>query len=1014
MRFLFLFCFCLCRHAATAQPLPAIKVTDYHGTAGTNYGKVTCLLQGSSGYLWVGTSNGLLRFDGYAFRHITDTVLSNTVTRLAEDRSGNLWMSLLGGGLVRYQPLTGRFKKYLVQTADASLATAETEMLYFDKNNQLWLGLTQKGLIKADPERGRFEQFDMVDQKRSAYPVVLRKVYNTVYGAATDADGNMWLATHDGLYRFRPQTGDREAVRTASLQQGGQRYDLFGSIIYANDTLWLSAWAGGLSRYAIRTGNWKTWLPGNEKSNGMRGNIITSLQPKNSTEFWCTTSDFGLATFNRRTEAFTFFGKNPGYASIAGGEWMRLVVDKQGAAWALRNENLVKVEVPQPRFLFTPLPVEERWQGGNIFIADRWENDAVELTATQGARGLYVHDKKTGRTVALPVAWLPGEDKGSDLRQLFADSRGKLWVLSRDFLYSYDFQKAALVKEAQPPLYTKARPSNSFVHMAEDRQGNLWIATRRNGVFLYHTLAKTFTHYGSDSASLPSLPSYYIAENVSDAKGRIWLCSPYGFLGYIRPEAGTVHNLADDKAIAPAIKGGQSFSLCTDKEGSVWAGTYFGLCYFDCRGERPVLKKILKAADGLRSNLVGSVAEDRTGNIWCLTDAALCRVRKSDFFVSSFDGSDGIDWSGPAPKLRLGPAGLELLGAKGYYRFLPETFYRQEAAPPLVITAMTVNDKDFFFNEELTQKGRVELSPSQNVFSFEFAALDFMQPGRHSYAYMLEGFDKDWIASGARRFASYTALPGGDYTFKVKTSDGQHLSMPLFIATPFYRTFPFFAALALLVAAITYFYYRGRIAHHREVFALHAKTQTLQKEKAGVMYDALKQQLNPHFLFNSLSSLSSLIGKDDKLANHFVEQLSKVYRYILQNRDKDLVSLGDELKFVNSYVQLQQTRFKQGLRVNVNVGGEHCHGKVVPVVLQNLIENAIKHNSTSADSPLVIRISCADDYLIVENNLQKREAVETSNKQGLLSLKALYGYYTPQPVIVTETADVFIIKIPLL
>jgi LytS/YehU family sensor histidine kinase len=195
---------------------------------------------------------------------------------------------------------------------------------------------------------------------------------------------------------------------------------------------------------------------------------------------------------------------------------------------------------------------------------------------------------------------------------------------------------------------------------------------------------------------------------------------------------------------------------------------------------------------------------------------------------------------------------------------------------------------------------------------------------------------------------------------------------------------------------------------------LENKARLLEKEKTLVMYENLKQQLNPHFLFNSLTSLGSLINVNPKLAGEFLDSLSKTYRYILKSSVNETVPLINEIKFAESYIKLQQTRFEKGLVVNINVDEQYNHRAIVPVTLQNMIENAIKHNIIDEDDPLVIEIYTEDDYIVIRNNLQKKSIVETSNKQGLLNLLSLYRYLTSRLVEVNENEKYFTIKIPLL
>jgi two-component system LytT family sensor kinase len=191
------------------------------------------------------------------------------------------------------------------------------------------------------------------------------------------------------------------------------------------------------------------------------------------------------------------------------------------------------------------------------------------------------------------------------------------------------------------------------------------------------------------------------------------------------------------------------------------------------------------------------------------------------------------------------------------------------------------------------------------------------------------------------------------------------------------------------------------------------KAERLEKEKTQVQFDNLKNQLNPHFLFNALTSLNSLIFENQGLASQFLQHLSKVYRYVLQNKDKNFVTVQTELDFIENYVFLLRTRFESALTITFRINVHSKDKAIVPVTLQILIENALKHNVVDKDRPLSIRIETNDDYLVVSNNLQVRKLVETSNKQGLENLKSLYAFLTDKPVQISSNETEFSVAVPL-
>jgi sensor histidine kinase YesM len=192
------------------------------------------------------------------------------------------------------------------------------------------------------------------------------------------------------------------------------------------------------------------------------------------------------------------------------------------------------------------------------------------------------------------------------------------------------------------------------------------------------------------------------------------------------------------------------------------------------------------------------------------------------------------------------------------------------------------------------------------------------------------------------------------------------------------------------------------------------KAERLEKEKSQVQFDNLRNQLNPHFLFNSLTSLNSLIFENQELASQFLQQLSKVFRYLLQNKDKELVSLKTEMDFIKNYIFLLETRFEKILQVNTQVPDSQLDKRIVPVTTQILIENAIKHNIIDEGKTLQIDILVEADFLVIKNNKQKKVLVETSNKQGLENLKNLYVFLTDTPLDIQEDTHSFVVKIPLL
>ena len=190
--------------------------------------------------------------------------------------------------------------------------------------------------------------------------------------------------------------------------------------------------------------------------------------------------------------------------------------------------------------------------------------------------------------------------------------------------------------------------------------------------------------------------------------------------------------------------------------------------------------------------------------------------------------------------------------------------------------------------------------------------------------------------------------------------------------------------------------------------------EKVKRESLSLQYKVLQDQINPHFLFNSLNVLGSLMDIDVEKAKHFNRELSKFYRDVLHFKDQDIIPLKDEIDFVNKYIYLQQIRFGEALQVDI-IANEKVEGKVIPLSLQALVENAIKHNEISKANPLKIVIAISDDYeLVVENNLQAKQLLEETSKTGLKNLAGRYEYLTGKEMVISKNGGYFRVSLPLI
>ncbi|GAB3991990.1 hypothetical protein GCM10028807_23990 [Spirosoma daeguense] len=976
------------------------------------------MMQDRQGFMWFGTPDGLNRFDGHTFvtfrKNLQDSnsVASNSINRLAEDKDGNIWIGLYNGGVSCYNPRRGRFTHYPLRNVEGhNFQGLEVTGIYADRQNQIWLGVKGEGLVHLDPQTGQTKRYNIVTYKGDAAAQAYLKSYNILYKIYETPDGKFYLVTHDGLYTF-----DRKKHRMQALHHPPARVrlnmhdDVFGPYAVDGDLLWLGAWAGGLSSYNTKTGEWKNFKF--DKRILPTTNIIMGLSLQGKDTLWVTSLDRGFGYFHIPTATFKFIKDRTKFPFLA---YYNLFKDQAGGFWMNADDGLLAVWPRIKPFTYVPVKVKHLDHSTSHIVNNVFENDKYRLIGTWWADGLQVYNKQTGKQKNLPVDISLGEQLQFIL-DVQADSRGNIWVVSRDFLYRFDQATETLVKVKQPPIWSRQVQTNYFRLIQEDRQHMFWLATANNGVFRYDPQQEHYTHYAPTANQ--SLGTRSVRGLTIDTQGRIWVGGRDTYLAFFDAK------LRQFKRVSLTYNGtspSRVLSLLVDKKGYLYVGTDIGLLVYNANQAKPVALRLYTAQDGLKGDAVYQMNQDDYGKIWCITETSLCALNPKNHRIDSYGLQDGITQSSVGNTLNRLPNGYMALSTEnGYYRFHPASLRvpKQDKTP--VITSFQVYGHEYYYQKELARNGFIRLEPDENSCSFEFTILDYKDPDGYQYVYKLEGMDVDWIQSERRRYAGYTNLPGGNYVFRVKainrTGDTNvpELTIPIYVETIFYATWWFRIGLILLFVGSVYAYYRNQLRSNRRIYELQSKANSLEKEKALVMYESLKQQLNPHFLFNSLTSLSSLIRIDQKLAVRFLDSLSKMYRYILKNRDTELVSLGDELRYVRMYINLQKTRFEEGLQVRITVDEDFYTAKIVPVTLQNLIENAIKHNILTTDAPLYISIFVEDNQLVVQNNLQKKTFVETSNKQGLANLRSFYQYLSDKPVLIREDANFFTVNIPLL
>ena len=973
---------------------------------GLHDGTIRCIGQDRFGYIWIGGLGALNRFDGKNIKHYTNvpgdttTLYGGQPRCIHSDKRGRLWIGT-ESGLMEYDFGTSSFIR--TQSAKNVFVNKIAEF-----GDSLLFLATRSGLIRYNIYTGAAFLYAASPKPEHA------ELKNNRANDLRVGEENLFIASSRGLVKLHLASDKAERMDIPPMTN----MEITSVAIDHDQNIWLGTYS--TTKLAK--------LHADHKTIDIYDNFLSSdvhTQPLNVMDIlvdtknrvWVVTAIDGLLQYQESTNSFfkhlhhTFIPSSPSSNS-----YRCIYQDDRGIIWLGADFVGVNFFDPDKNLFKTILPfpdrVDERARSVGRAVAED----------QQGNIWMGTHD---GVTQYNPVTnsykiWRNIENQppviyNNMVRSMFCDAENNVWIGTASGVNRFDSKtgKMEFISEKNLPL----RFYNSI---NGTKSGNIWFGTNdTSGLYWYDLSEKKF----SNISKHPYLKKYNRLSPVSyvleDSKARIWISfSRKGVLMYDKKTNET--QLYSTTETSPhTIIGNQVIDIKEDKKGMIWITSFNGISGIDTDNK---LVSSFNIKNGLIGNTVAPVVIDSLDRLWVGVNGGLMMLDAQRKNFTSFFLNDGLPSLGfpEHAGIQARNGDIILPSNKGFIRFNPLEYADEKTKLRFYIAGYSVFDKEYYTISENNQDPLLKLRSFENSFTFNLVALNFQNPAQTWYAYKLDGFEKDWHYTRDLK-AVYTNIPGGTYTFLYKAStnnnswdtiDAKHVTIKL--KTIFYRSEWFWVGIFLLLIGTLYGIYQYRIRKQKELFQLKSKAQLLEKEKAMVMYEGLKQQLNPHFLFNSLTSLSGLIETDQRMAGDFLEQMSKIYRYILKNRDAEVVSLREEIDFVGTYIRLQKTRFKEGLRVKFNIADDKMEKRIAPVTLQNMVENAIKHNIIDKDSPLFIDIFNEDGYLVIKNNLQKKHVVESSNKQGLSSLQSLYRYLSDRPVVFEESQKDFIIKIPLI
>jgi len=807
------------------------RVRFGHLTAedGLSHNWVRSILRDSRGFLWVGTEDGLDRYDGHAFtvyRHVPSdphSLPSSLVTVLYEDSRKRLWIGSGwgNGGVAWYDRDRDRFVRVPSGPGSGGLSGDRVYAILEDRAGRLWIG-TEYGLDRVDVDAGVYEHHPLDLPREGEEPESL------VYALHEGLRGRLWVGTGSGLLSFDPETGRQERWIGRDDQPDGPNRTPVLDLLGADDgKIWVASVGGGLYLIDPQTGRQVRYVPRKGDPTSLASTRVRRLARGHDGRLWVGTENGGLNVLDPATGRFTrFLPDLEDPDALTSASIWALHADHQGIVWVGTYNGGLNHTLRQGFDVIRARP----GRLSSPHVTSVMEDHRGHLWIGTDGGGLNRMDRRTGR-----FAWYRHDPHdratiGSDaVSSLIEDDSGAIWIGGWDGgLSRLDPVTGRVKLFRHEPDDPKSLVSDNVWKLLKLRTGEILVATE-DGVDLLDPGRQSFKRL---SSLYPEVGAFQTSAAAEGAEGDLWLGRRRQGLQHVDRSSGKVTEYTRDQKDPDKHGYGWITTIHIDHLGNVWFGTNEGL---GCLAKGSSQPRHFTSADGLPDDHVASLVEDGSGSLWVGTlqglslfvDAA--RLPAEPVFFN-FDVRDGLPGQESAPDAAFrSSSGLLYVGGEhGLSVFNPADIQRNPEPPPVLLTRLSI------FNEpvvpgaagsplvkSITETDAVTLSRDDALVTFEFAALNLIAPAKNRYAYRLEGVDRDWTRTGNERSATYAHLPPGRYVFRVRASNNDGVwndggvSLRLFVKPRWYEQ-PFVPPLAVALVAIAgVARYRWRVGHLR-------------------------------------------------------------------------------------------------------------------------------------------------------------------------------------------------------
>jgi signal transduction histidine kinase/ligand-binding sensor domain-containing protein len=930
--------------------------------------ETSSILEDKLGYIWVGTVNGLTRYDGYEFKRFyydpndSASVHGLIIWSLFEDRKGFIWVGSSPGYLNAYNPATKKFRQYNFSHLVPHPANIELVIrcMGADNNGRMYFGIdTYYGDRLETTILYKDENEDSI--KRFIVPDSL-KIQN-VYRIRKDNTGNMWFFSSTGFFKIDTKSNlsklsflDDEFIHNGDYP-GDMLFD-------KNNHLWMISQQ--LKLYEINTESraFKMWQPASlsDKKNAISDNNFFFLPRKmtldNDGNIWLGAGD-GVRLFNTTTKEFSVFN-NGIKKELEHSTIVDMCFDSFGTLWlATFRDGLIKYE---KRSLLKSYSYDK---SNSNSLTSGWADHIYEASdgriwiTTSGSSvyaGVNILDPHTGTLKTIPYARIQKRING--FSAIWENKPGEMYVSTNNTLYSFSDKTLAL-----KPVHLPGIPDTIYTtHFLKDKKNKEWFFGF-GSIYKRDKPADAFKKIDLSKIKGSNASSNQVTRAVEGKYG-LWLLTNNGLFLY-NYTSDKIERHGFDKSAGDIFVTQDINSLYEDPQGIVWVGTWAGgLSRYNVEVKKI---KTYTRNDGLPSmSIQGIVPDEKNNSLWLSTFEGISRMNLKTGQFNNFSIADGIQSQlfADGSYLKSSTGLIVFGGSNGVTIINPDEVEKSSFPPKVFLTEIKIADNPVIPGENSILKRpvydtkEVKLAHSDNNLSIDFIALHYSNPSKNRYSYKLDNYDNDWRDVGNQHVAFYPSLSPGEYTFHVKAANDkgvwneQGATLKIIVNPPWWRTTGAYILYGLLLLctgfAVDRYLRRRLVKKEREKNRARELAQAKEIEKAYHELKETQQQLVQSEKMASLGELTAGIAHEIQNPLNFVNNFSEVNKELADD-------LKNELAAGN-----QQSATEIANNIKDNSEKINHHGRRADAIVKNMLQHS--RTGTGQKEPADINALC-DEYL---------------------------------------------------